>query len=268
MAVVEFSVADGIAIIRLNRPQRMNAITPEGLVRMQEYWIEVRDNPAIRVAILTGTGERAFCAGADLGELIPLLSGARPPENAFDRALLADPDLPGRATLRTMDVEKPVIAAVNGFAVAGGMEMLQGTDLRIASSTAQFGLKEVQRGLVANGGSCVRLPRQIPYVHAMEILLTGENFSAQRALEIGFVNYVVPPDELMPRAIAMAERVAANGPLAVKLTRQIVRACLGRPESEVLPIEWEMGNRIYETHDAREGPLAFMEKRPPRFESR
>jgi len=188
VSVFEIEVADHVALLRFNRPDVMNAMSPEVLVRMLAAWERVRDDAEIRVAIITGAGDRAFCSGADLGRLIPLLTGARSAEDDYDRALLADPTIPGRASLRDMDAGKPVIAAVNGYCLAGGMEFLQGTDIRVASSTAHFGLKEVQRGLIASGGSCARLARQVPFVHAMEILLTGETITAAKALEIGLIN--------------------------------------------------------------------------------
>lgn len=268
MSVVELTVADGIATVRLNRPEVMNAMSPEMTVKLYECWLKVRDDPAIHVAILTGAGDKSFCSGADLALYIPLLTGARQPGDEYDRAVVADPTIPHKASLRNFDVGKPVIAAVNGYALAGGMEMLQGVDLRIASTTARFGLREVQRGLIAAGSSCVRMPRQIPYVKAMEILLTGEMFDAQHMLDIGYLNYVVPPEELMPRALSIARRIADNGPLAVRVTRAAVRDTINMPEPEALDLEWKMAQTVWDSEDAREGPRAFFEKRPPRFKGR
>lgn len=268
MSVFEIEVADHVALLRFNRPDVMNAMSPEVLVRMLAAWERVRDDAEIRVAIITGAGDRAFCSGADLGRLIPLLTGARSAEDDYDRALLADPTIPGRASLRDMDAGKPVIAAVNGYCLAGGMEFLQGTDIRVASSTAHFGLKEVQRGLIASGGSCARLARQVPFVHAMEILLTGETITAAKALEIGLINYVVEPEALLPKAFEIARRIAANGPLAVQITRTAIRECLGRPEAEAIAVEQRIAAPVWASEDAREGPLAFIEKRAPRFVGR
>lgn len=269
MSVVLFEVEDGVATITINRPEARNSLSPEALVRLREAWWQVGRDDAIRVAIITGAGEEAFCAGADLKRYIPLFTGARPAEDEFDHALLAEPMLPGEATLRDYDPGKPVIAAINGYALAGGMELLNGTDIRIASATAQLGVREVQRGLVAHGSTPTRLPRQIPYVHAMEMLLTGEMYSAEHMREVGYVNYVVPPAELMPRARAIAARIAANGPLAVQLTRQMVKVTQSiANEAEALRREWDMGQAIYKTQDAIEGPRAFAEKRPPKFEGR
>jgi enoyl-CoA hydratase len=269
MSVVLFEVEEGVATITINRPEARNSLSPEVLFRLRDAWRRVGDDDAIRVAIITGAGQEAFCAGADLKRFIPLFTGARPPEDKFDCAVLAEPLLPGQATLRDYDPGKPVIAAINGFALAGGMEMLNGTDIRIASITAQLGVREVQRGLVAHGSTPTRLPRQIPYVHAMEMLLTGEMYSAEHMLRVGYVNYVVPPEELMPKARAIAARIAANGPLAVQLTREMVKVTQGiADEAEALAREAEMGQAIYKTYDAIEGPRAFAEKRPPKFEGR
>lgn len=269
MGVLLFEVEDGIATITINRPEARNALSPELLVKMRDAWRKVAADDAIRVAILTGAGSEAFCSGADLKRYIPLFTGARPPEDEFDRAVLDEPLLPGQATLRDFDPGKPVIAAINGFALAGGMEMLNGTDIRIASATAQLGVREVQRGLVAHGSTPTRLPRQIPYVHAMEMLLTGEMYSAEHMLRVGYVNYVVPPEELMPKARQIAARIAANGPIAVKLTRQMVKETLSiADEAQALAREVEIAMPVYKTYDALEGPRAFAEKRPPKFEGR
>lgn len=269
MSVVLFDVADGIATITINRPEARNALSPEVLVRLREAWRKVKEDRAIYVAIITGAGPDAFCAGADLKRLIPLFTGARDPEDEYDRMIMAEPLLPGEATLRDFDPGKPIIAAINGYALAGGMEMLNGTDIRIASDTAQLGVREVQRGLVAHGSTPTRLPRQIPYVHAMEMLLTGEMYSAASLHRMGYLNYVLPPADVMPKARAIAARIAANGPLAVRLTRQMVKETQNiADEAEALKHEAALGMTIYATQDAIEGPRAFAEKRPPRFEGR
>jgi len=154
---------DGIAILTLNRPEQRNAFSPETMVRLAAAWIDFRDDDSLRVAILTGAGDTAFCAGGDLGRLMPLFTGAREPEDEWDRRLMDDvAGVMSTALLRPFELYKPIIAAINGYAVAGGAEILQSTDIRIASEEASFGLSEVQRGLVPGGGSMVRLPRQIP----------------------------------------------------------------------------------------------------------
>jgi len=257
-----------VALITLNRPEARNALSPEMLVRLADTWTKVRDDPEIRVAVVTGAGDKAFCSGADLGRLIPLMSRARPPEDEWDQRLLADGETLGRGLLRTFDVVKPVIAAINGHAIAGGMELVQGTDLRIASTDAKFGVQEVKWAIFPGGGSTVRLPRQIPYARAMELLLTGELITADEALELGFLNRVAPQGEVLPAALELAERIAANGPIAVQAIRRSARECLGRPEVEAMKIESEMAAPVFRTEDAREGPLAFMQKRKPVFHGR
>jgi enoyl-CoA hydratase len=158
----------GIAVLTFNRPERRNAFTPELMVRLAEAWVDFRDDDALRVAILTGAGQDAFSAGGDLGRLLPLLTGARQPDDDWDRRFMADSArIMGTALLRPFELYKPIVAAINGFALAGGSEILQATDLRIASTKAAFGLSEVQRGLVPGGGSMVRLPRQMPWCKAM-----------------------------------------------------------------------------------------------------
>lgn len=260
---------DGIARITLNRPERRNAFSPESIVRLAEAWIDFRDDDSLRVAILTGAGEQAFCAGGDLGTLLPLLTGAKQPEDEWGERLMADlGHYMSAALLRPFELYKPIIAAVNGYALAGGMELLQATDIRIASSRASFGLSETQRGLVPGGGSMVRLPRQVPWCKAMEILMTGDPLPAEEALRIGFVNEVVAPEELMPRAEAFAARLAANGPVAVAAVKEAALRTSGLPLEDAYRVEAEVSARVTATEDAREGPRAFMEKREPVFQGR
>mgnify|MGYP000576562497 FL=1 len=266
--VVKLERNGHVALITLNRPEARNALSPEMLVRLADAWITVRDDPEIRVAVVTGAGDKAFCSGADLGRLIPLMSRARPPEDEWDRKLLADGETLGRGLLRTFDVVKPVIAAINGHAIAGGMELVQGTDLRIASESAKFGVQEVKWAIFPGGGSTVRLPKQIPYARAMELLLTGDLITAAEALDLGFLNRVVAPAEVLPAALELAGRIAANGPIAVQAIRRSARECQGRPEAEAMKIESQMAAPVFRTQDAREGPLAFMQKRKPVFHGR
>jgi enoyl-CoA hydratase len=265
--VVMFEQKGHIAILTLNRPEARNAMNPEVLVRLAKAWQRVHDDDSIRVAVITGNGP-AFCAGMDLGSMIPLITGARPPEDEWDKAVVSDNALSYRATLRNFDTKKPVIAAINGFAIAGGMELVMGCDLRIAADTARFGLQEVKWAIFPGGGSTVRLPNQIPYARAMEVLLTGDQFPAQSMLEYGFLNYVVAEGEVLDRALEMAEKIAANGPLAVCAVRRSVREAIGVPESQALVRESELSAPVYATEDAVEGPRAFMEKRQPVFKGR
>jgi enoyl-CoA hydratase len=268
MAVVETERRGAVLLVTLNRPDARNAVNPEVAVRLAGVWHDAAGDDSVRAIVITGAGDRAFCAGADLARLIPLMTGAREPEDEWDRALREDPSLADRALLREFDPGKPVIAAVNGFAIAGGMEMLQATDLRVAAEDAQFGLQEPKWGLFPVSGSTVRLPRQVPYAIAMEILLTGGLIDAARAYQIGLVNRVVPRVRVLDTALELASAIAENGPVAVRAIRASVRACLGRPEGEALALEREIGMPVFATRDAREGPRAFLEKRPPRFEGR
>ncbi|MGH8597296.1 MAG: enoyl-CoA hydratase-related protein [Gammaproteobacteria bacterium] len=265
MPVLRYEVTGHIAFLTLNRPEARNAINPEVAVRLADAWIAVRDDPNVRVAVITGTGS-AFCAGADLGQLIPLYSGARKPENEWDERIVQDRATSRRAILRDFDPEKPVIAAINGHAIAGGMELLQGTDIRVAVPAAKFGVQEVKWALFPAGGSSVRLPVQLPFAKAMELLLTGDLITADEAWKLGFLNYVT--EDPLAKAREIAERIAANGPLAVKAIRRSARACLGKPEREALALESEIAAPVFLTEDAIEGPRAFMEKRAPVYRGR
>jgi len=257
-----------VLILTLDRPEARNALDPETLVELAEAWTAFDADPDLRVAIITGSGN-TFCSGADLGRLIPLMTGARPPETPADHKLKDNPRMQGVALLRGNDItNKPIIAAVNGHAIAGGMELMQATDLRVASENAVFALQEAKWGLFPVGGSTVRLPRQLPWAIAMEVLLTGGKMSAQDMERHGLVNRVVPPDQVLPAALELAEKIAANGPLAVQAIKRSALACSGRPLPEALATEAEIGNPIFRTEDAVEGPRAFMEKRPPAFKGK
>ncbi len=267
MADLLYEKRDGIVIVTLNRPEHRNAFSPEIMVRLAEAWREFRDDDSLRVAVLTGAGDKAFSAGGDLARLMPLFTGARSPEDEWDRRLMADVSgVMSTALLRPFELYKPIVAAINGVAVAGGTEILQSTDIRIASTNASFGLSEAQRGLVPGGGSMVRLPRQIPYCKAMEILMTGDRMSAEEAHRIGFVNEVVEPERLMPRAMEFAERLARNAPLALRAIKEAAIRTSGLPLDEAYRIEHELSASVMRSKDAREGPRAFMEKREPLFE--
>ncbi len=270
MAAVDYEVNnDGVAIITLNRPVARNAMNPEVLCRLYDAWQEVKVDDAVRVAVLTGAGDKAFCAGADLAQLVPLMSKTREPENDWDRRYLAnDDDLGNKAALRIHDLDKPVIAACNGHAIAGGMELVQGTDIRIAAEGAKFGVQEVKWALFPAGGSTVRLPAQLPYAFAMEFLLTGQLIDAQRAHELGFINPVVPFDQVLPKALEIASTIAANGPLAVRAIKNAARALLGVPEEEAMRMESRLAAPVFASRDAVEGPKAFLAKRTPSYEGR
>ena len=257
-----------IAWLTINRPEIHNALDPETLFALQDAWIDFRDDENCICAVITGAGDKAFCSGLDLGTTIPVMTGARAPENEAEESLFANPGLVDHATLRNLELYKPVIAAVNGFAIAGGMELVQATDIRIASDNARFGLQEVKLGLFPMGGSTVRLPRQVPYSKAMEIMLTGELIDAEEALRIGFINRVVPQERLKEEAEAIAQRIAGNGPLALQRIKESVINCLGLPLEEGLAKEQITGREVFNSEDAKEGPRAFLEKRKPRFKGK
>lgn len=257
--------SDGILTLTMNRPEAGNALSPRMLVEMANAWYELRDTRDLRVGILTGAGERDFCAGGDLKRTMPLVTGARQPEDEWDHALVANYTLFTDAILRGFQLYKPVIAAVNGSALGGGTEMTNACDLRVAASHAVFGTPEAKRGLLPGGGSISRLPRQIPYAKAMEMLLIGDPITADEALAMGLINYVVPREQLLPKARELAHKLAENGPLAVQKIKEGVLRTSGVPLEQALAIENEVSVAVLMSKDAREGPRAFKEKRKPRF---
>jgi enoyl-CoA hydratase/carnithine racemase len=259
---------EGIAYITFNRPERHNAMDPETVVRLGEALLDFERSDDARVAIITGAGDKAFCSGADLGRLIPLYTRARQPEDEWDRRVLEDREIRAASMMRDHPIFKPIVAAVNGICLAGGTELLQATDIRIAAEHATFGLMEVKRAIVPGAGSMARLARQIPWSKAMEILLVGEPISAQEAHRIGLVNYVVPLAELMPTAEKFARKIAENGPLAVRAIKEAVIRSSGMPLADAYQIENEVARGVMRSEDAKEGPRAFIEKRPPVYKGR
>lgn len=264
-APILYQCEGAIATITLNRPQAHNALTPQMLCLLADAFESFRNDASLRVAILTGTGDRAFCAGGDLALTLPLLTGDRAPADAWDQRVLDDPIVMRASSLRDYPLDKPVIAALNGPCFAAGSELLLGTDLRIAAEHATIAFPEVRRALIPFAGSLVRLARQIPYAQAMEMLLTGEPVDAQQALNRGLVNRVVPGDTLQAVALAMARAIAGHGPLAVAQIKRTVRDTSGMDLSAAHAIEDAAWQTVRASEDAREGPRAFMEKRPPRF---
>ena len=252
-----------IVTVTMNRPDSRNAWSGEMLGAMADAWEMIDADPDIRVALLTGAGGY-FCAGADLKAMGSARSSG---DDGFsDKVRGADVAFAGM--LRAYRLRKPLIAAVEGVAVAGGTEILQATDIRVAGESAFFGLAEVRRGLFPIGGSTIRLRRQIPYTKAMEILLTGDTITAQEALDLGLIGHVVPDGTALDKARGIADRIARNGPLAVQAIKRSVQETEGLPESEALKIELEMGLPVFASEDAKEGPRAFAEKREPNFQGR
>jgi enoyl-CoA hydratase len=232
------------------------------LVGMADAWAEIDGDDAVRCAVLTGAGGD-FCTGMDLKAF-----AAGGDENPHADRFAADPDLHWRALLRHYRLRKPLIAAVEGYAVAGGTEILQATDIRVAGKGATFGIFEARRGLFPLGGSTVRLRRQIPYTVAMDLLLTGRAVTAEEAKEIGLIGYVVPKGKALDKALEIAGQIAANGPIAVEAIKRSVRETEGLTEEEGLKIELEIGWPVFATEDAKEGTKAFAEKRTPDFKRR
>lgn len=265
---LQYTKAGGIATLTLNRPERHNALSPEMVVRLAEAWTDVRDDPEVRVALLEAAGDKSFCSGADLARLIPLFTKAREPDDEWDERLLADGSQMSSALLRGFELYKPVVVAIQGHALAGGTEILLGTDFRIASTAATFGLTEVRRGIIPAGGSLARLARQIPYTAAMRIILGGEPISAQDAYRYGLVTELAEPDEIRARATEVAGQVALGGPVALAKAKEAVVRSSGVPLEEAYRIENECARVVMKTEDAREGPRAFMEKREPKFTGR
>ena len=259
MPHLETDLIGHVLVVTMNRPEAKNALSPEMLVGMADAWDRIDSDPEIRCAVLTGAGG-VFCAGADL----KAMNNAQGETDA-SRRFREDAGLAWKALLRHHQLKKPLIAAVEGFAVAGGTEILQATDIRVAGESAVFGVVEVTRGLFPLGGSTVRLRRQIAYTKAMELLLTGDRITAAEAERIGLIGRVVPDGEALATALAIGERIAKNGPLAVQAVKRSVQATEGLPEEEALKIEMEIGLPIFQTADAKEGTKAFKEKREPHY---
>ncbi|HZM81883.1 MAG TPA: crotonase/enoyl-CoA hydratase family protein [Candidatus Limnocylindrales bacterium] len=246
-----------ILTVTMNRPEARNALSAEMMAIMRAAWDEVDNDPSVRVCILTGAGG-AFCAGADLKAMTASHPGDRFSGGGWDLSVID-------ALLKGRRLTKPLIAAVEGPAIAGGTEILQATDVRVAGESARFGVSEARWGLFPLGGSAVRLPRQIPYTIAADILLTGRHLTAQEAHRIGLIGHVVPDGQALSVARGLAEQVAANGPLAVQAILRTIRETEGMAENEAFKLEAALGMRVFQSEDAKEGPRAFKEKRKPDF---
>lgn len=253
-----------VVIVTMDRPEARNALSTDMLVGLAEAWAYISAEPEVRVGILTG-GNGTFCSGADLKAM------AAPSDDPRVRRRAAEiPDVHWKALLRDDAAlpTKPIISAVEGYAVAGGTELLIGTDLRVVAESATLGLFEARRALFPMGGSAIRLPRQIPYAHAMDLLLTGRAVTAREALAMGLVNKVVPDGEALAAARGLADRIAACGPLAVQGILRAYRQTIGLPEAEALKISDAIGWPVIGSEDAKEGARAFAEKRPAVYHGR
>jgi len=247
-----------VLIVTMNRPEARNALSAQMMAIMRQAWDEVDHDPDIRVCVLTGAGG-SFCAGADL----KAMTANHPGDNAdgMDLSVI-------EALLKGRRLSKPLVAAVEGPAVAGGTEILQATDIRVAGESARFGVSEARWGLFPLGGSAVRLPRQIPYTVAADMLLTGRHITATEALRIGLIGHVVPDGQALDKALELAELIAGNGPLAIQAILRTIRETEGIAEDEAFRLEARLGMAVFASEDAKEGPRAFVEKRRPVFQGR
>jgi len=253
---IDFESLDGgIAVITINRPDKRNALDAEHYKALSEAWTRVRDDDAVRVAVITGAGDKAFSAGADLKSWIGR------------KASMAELWMTQQGMLlnRGLEVWKPVVCAVNGHCLAGGMTLMLATDIRVAADHATFALSEVKRGIIAANGGTQRLPQQLPYAIAMELLLTGDAIDAATAARWGLVNRVVPADQVMPTALELARRIAANAPLAVQAAKELALRGGDVPLAFGLRLEPFVQQQLQRSEDAAEGRQAFADKRPPKF---
>ncbi len=246
---------DRISVVTISRPERLNAIDDATSVELREAFSAFRDDRKQWVAVLTGAGEKAFSTGADLVAMAETMKAGRGLHMS----------VPFGGITSDFKCWKPIIAAINGYCLAGGLELALACDIRIAAEHAQFGLPEVARAIIPGAGGTQRLPRVVPAAAAMQLLLTGGRFDAAWALRFGLVTEVLPAGELRQRALAIAEEICRNGPLAVRAVKEAVLRGLEGTLAQGLDIETDLGRRVIRSEDAREGPRAFAEKRPPNY---
>ena len=255
-----YEVRDSVAIITLNRPEAMNSIDPETRGELHAVWPRAAQDDAVRCVVLTGAGEKAFCTGSDLKKTMP------PKESA---AQLTFGQAQSNHLLTGMtEMDKPIICAVNGFAMGGGMELALASDVRIASENAQFALSEVRIGSIPGAGGTQHLPRLIGRSDAMLMLLTGDRIDAQEALRIGLVSKVTSPAQLLETALTIARRIAQNAPLSVRAVKRLVRDGASLPLPQALAMESYVFSMLRDTEDRIEGRRAFQEKRAPIYRGR
>jgi E-phenylitaconyl-CoA hydratase len=261
---IRFEVEGAIALLTIDRPKVHNALDFETSDALVAAWERFRDNDELRVAILTGAGDRSFCAGADLrgvGDFYKSLTSAE----RLRRSELV-PGLGG--ITKNFSIDKPIIAAINGFCLAGGLEIALACDLRIASDTATFGLPEVTRGIIPGAGGTQRLPRLVGPERALDLIMTGRRIDALEAERMGLVSRVVAAQNLQAEALKTAQQIANNGPLAVRAAKSAVWSGLDLSLEEGLRVEQLIAEPVRQSEDAQEGPRAFLEKRKPVFKGR
>jgi len=264
---VHYEKQDHIVLITLDRYERRNAFDVEHSLALIDAWDRLRDDPDAWVAIITGVKD-AFCAGGDLHTMAQIAEEIAATGRSDTRDRMTNYGK-GSPTLRGVHVYKPIIAAVNGACMAGGMELLGCTDIRVASADAIFSISEVRRGLFAGGGTTARLPRQLSWPAAMELLLVADDMPASRALQLGLINEVVAHEELLPAAFRWAHKIAANAPLAVQGTKQsALRGFEAASLADAYAIEDQVADTVFATDDAHEGARAFLEKRKPVWRGR
>ena len=256
---VEVSVENYIATVVLNRPEAMNSVDPEMRQELYRTWERIRNDDDIRVAIITGAGEKAFCTGSDLKKTMPT-------QGTFAQQVFAKSS--SGSLLAGLDTDKPLIAAINGYAMGGGMELALACDIRIASESAQFALSEVKIGSLPGAGGTQRLPRAVGLSDAMLMLLTGDRVDAQEALRIGLVSRVVPRPQLMLAVREIAGKIAANAPLSVRAVKRLVRQGMDLPLAHAIDVERYAFGLLYNSEDRIEGRKAFAEKRKPDYKGR
>ena len=264
MPAVLYDKRGHVAWITLNRPEAKNMMNAEVFVGLLDAWQEVRDDRDVWVAVLTAAGDVDFCVGGDLRTLIPLWTKAKEPESELERRV-ADPRILDRVMLKNEPLDKPLIGAVNGRALGGGTEILLLTDIRVAAEHATFGLPEPRSGIVPGAGAMARLARQIPYAHAMKLLLTAEPITAAEALSYGLISEVVPGDRLAERAEELAAAVCRNAPLSMGVVKRTVLATHTMSWEDAYRFEARESAVATRSKDAREGPRAFQERRLPQW---